>query len=192
MEDALGLFVLPRRVWSGSSDGDRSVSEIIYCTGAQTEHHLLLALPAVAAVLLALGFFLLVYREKTDKQQQTLINSAIKSVIFVFIWPCYICCCGNSIASSVTTLLSLFPHYISLSRPCHSFHCCSLVFSYKREVLDEVIHVRGCIHAVNLWMGDNVGATIGLSCAVGLPQVDFTLVYTHTHTYTGSWHIEMP
>ena len=43
-----------------------------------------------------------------------------------------------------------------------------------------MIHVRGCIHAVNLWMGDNVGATIGLSCAVGLPQVDFTLVYTHT------------
>ncbi|XP_048098483.1 tetraspanin-15 [Alosa alosa] len=41
----------------------------------------------------------------------------------------------------------------------------------QREVLDGVIHVRGCIHAVNLWMGDNIGATIGLCCAVGLPQL---------------------
>lgn len=41
----------------------------------------------------------------------------------------------------------------------------------QREALDGIIHVRGCIHAVNLWMGDNIGATIGICCAVGLPQV---------------------
>lgn len=41
----------------------------------------------------------------------------------------------------------------------------------QREDLDDVIHVRGCIHAVNLWMGDNIGATVGICCAVGLPQV---------------------
>lgn len=41
----------------------------------------------------------------------------------------------------------------------------------QRETLDGIIHVRGCIHAVNLWMGDNIGATIGICCAVGLPQV---------------------
>ncbi|KPP74357.1 tetraspanin-15-like [Scleropages formosus] len=41
----------------------------------------------------------------------------------------------------------------------------------ERVNLDGVIHVRGCIHAVNLWMGDNVGATVGLCFAVGLPQL---------------------
>ncbi|XP_026885098.2 tetraspanin-15 [Electrophorus electricus] len=41
----------------------------------------------------------------------------------------------------------------------------------QREDLTDVIHVRGCIHAVNLWMGDNIGATIGICCAVGLPQL---------------------
>ncbi|XP_072565053.1 tetraspanin-15 isoform X3 [Paramormyrops kingsleyae] len=40
----------------------------------------------------------------------------------------------------------------------------------ERVELDGVIHVRGCIHAVNLWMGDNVGVTLGLCFAVGLPQ----------------------
>ncbi|XP_020329934.1 tetraspanin-15-like isoform X2 [Oncorhynchus nerka] len=49
--------------------------------------------------------------------------------------------------------------------------CGYKTLSQQREVLDEVIHVRGCIHAVNLWMGDNVGATIGLCCALGLPQL---------------------
>lgn len=42
---------------------------------------------------------------------------------------------------------------------------------HQRESLQEQIHVRGCIHAVNLWMGDNVGLTVALCCAVGLPQV---------------------
>ncbi|XP_072521355.1 tetraspanin-15 isoform X2 [Salminus brasiliensis] len=41
----------------------------------------------------------------------------------------------------------------------------------QREDLDDIIHVRGCIHAVNLWMGDNIGATIGICFAVGLPQL---------------------
>ncbi|MBN3300200.1 TSN15 protein, partial [Amia calva] len=41
----------------------------------------------------------------------------------------------------------------------------------ERVELDEVIYVRGCIHAVNLWLSDNVGATVGLCFAVGLPQL---------------------
>ncbi|XP_076848359.1 tetraspanin-15 [Brachyhypopomus gauderio] len=41
----------------------------------------------------------------------------------------------------------------------------------QRMDLSDVIHVRGCIHAVNLWMGDNIGATVGICCAVGLPQL---------------------
>ncbi|KAM7392156.1 hypothetical protein PAMP_022789 [Pampus punctatissimus] len=41
----------------------------------------------------------------------------------------------------------------------------------QRETLHEVIHVRGCIHAVNLWMSDNIGITIALCCAIGLPQL---------------------
>ncbi|KAM3867813.1 tetraspanin-15 [Diretmus argenteus] len=41
----------------------------------------------------------------------------------------------------------------------------------QRQSLLEVIHVRGCIHAVNLWMSDNIGTTIALCCAIGLPQL---------------------
>ena len=43
--------------------------------------------------------------------------------------------------------------------------------AHQRETLHDVIHVRGCIHAVNLWMSDNIGITIALCCAIGLPQV---------------------
>lgn len=62
--------------------------------------------------------------------------------------------------------------------------CCHMAVIYispflftQREDLADVIHVRGCIHAVNLWMGDNVGATIGICCAVGFPQVQH-LIYS--------------
>ncbi|XP_071258842.1 tetraspanin-15-like isoform X3 [Salvelinus alpinus] len=65
----------------------------------------------------------------------------------------YTCCVRHKVGEVVNTL------------------CGYKTLSQQREVLDEVIHVRGCIHAVNLWMGDNVGATIGLCCALGLPQL---------------------
>uniref|UniRef100_A0A673ZL80 Zgc:110329 n=1 Tax=Salmo trutta TaxID=8032 RepID=A0A673ZL80_SALTR len=65
----------------------------------------------------------------------------------------YTCCVRRKVGEVVNTLCG----YKTLSQQC--------------EVLDEVIHVRGCIHSVNLWMGDNVGATIGLCCAIGLPQL---------------------
>lgn len=45
---------------------------------------------------------------------------------------------------------------------------------HQRETLQETIHVRGCIHAVNLWMSDNIGITAALCCAIGLPQVTTT------------------
>uniref|UniRef100_A0A8C8JWF0 Tetraspanin-15 n=1 Tax=Oncorhynchus tshawytscha TaxID=74940 RepID=A0A8C8JWF0_ONCTS len=64
----------------------------------------------------------------------------------------YTCCVPHKVGEVVNTL------------------CGYKTLSQQRELLDEVIHVQGCIHAVNLWMGDNVGATIGLCCAIGLPQ----------------------
>ncbi|XP_063050415.1 tetraspanin-15 [Engraulis encrasicolus] len=65
----------------------------------------------------------------------------------------YTCCVGHKAGEVVNTL------------------CGYKTLKEQREVLDGIIHVRGCIHAVNLWMGDNIGATIGLCCALGLPQV---------------------
>ncbi|XP_062873771.1 tetraspanin-15 [Trichomycterus rosablanca] len=49
--------------------------------------------------------------------------------------------------------------------------CGYKTLTQERVDLADVIHVRGCIHAVNLWMGDNIGATIGICCALGLPQL---------------------
>ncbi|KAL4636022.1 tetraspanin-15-like isoform X1 [Arapaima gigas] len=49
--------------------------------------------------------------------------------------------------------------------------CGYKTLNQERVDLDEVIHVRGCIHAINLWMEDNLGATVGLCVAVGLPQL---------------------
>ncbi|NXU79415.1 TSN15 protein, partial [Oreotrochilus melanogaster] len=40
----------------------------------------------------------------------------------------------------------------------------------RLELLD-VIHVRGCIHAVGLWLKDNFEATLGIVCSLLLPQV---------------------
>lgn len=83
--------------------------------------------------------------------------------------------------------LPQFHHYAELLRECMCVnvcvYCCNgdrnkiiLPFHFpslyaQREDLADIIHVRGCIHAVNLWMGDNIGATVGICCAVGLPQV---------------------
>ncbi|KAK2520051.1 tetraspanin-15 [Columba livia] len=39
----------------------------------------------------------------------------------------------------------------------------------RLELLD-VIHVRGCIHAVGLWLKDNFEATLGIVCSLLLPQ----------------------
>ncbi|OXB54081.1 hypothetical protein ASZ78_005593 [Callipepla squamata] len=40
----------------------------------------------------------------------------------------------------------------------------------RLELLD-VIHVRGCIHAVGLWLKDNFESTLSIVCALLLPQV---------------------
>uniref|UniRef100_A0A8B9MYY3 Tetraspanin n=1 Tax=Accipiter nisus TaxID=211598 RepID=A0A8B9MYY3_9AVES len=39
------------------------------------------------------------------------------------------------------------------------------------KTLLNVIHVRGCIHAVGLWLKDNFEATLGIVCSLLLPQV---------------------
>ncbi|XP_051496671.1 tetraspanin-15-like isoform X2 [Apus apus] len=41
----------------------------------------------------------------------------------------------------------------------------------ERLELLEVIHVRGCIHAVGLWLKDNFETTLGIVCSLLLPQV---------------------
>ncbi|XP_064353862.1 tetraspanin-15-like [Dromaius novaehollandiae] len=49
--------------------------------------------------------------------------------------------------------------------------CGYRTLSKERLELLEVIHVRGCIHAVGLWLRDNAEATLGIVCALLLPQV---------------------
>ncbi|NXW45797.1 TSN15 protein, partial [Nyctiprogne leucopyga] len=41
----------------------------------------------------------------------------------------------------------------------------------ERLELLNMIHVRGCIHAVGLWLKDNFEATLGIVCSLLLPQV---------------------
>ncbi|XP_066495669.1 tetraspanin-15-like [Tiliqua scincoides] len=40
----------------------------------------------------------------------------------------------------------------------------------ERLELVDTIHVRGCIHAVGLWLKDNFEATFGIVCSLLLPQ----------------------
>uniref|UniRef100_A0A6I8RBX2 Tetraspanin-15 n=1 Tax=Xenopus tropicalis TaxID=8364 RepID=A0A6I8RBX2_XENTR len=47
------------------------------------------------------------------------------------------------------------------------YTCC---ITGKRLEVHSIIHVRGCIHAVGLWLGDNYGVTIGLVLALLAPQ----------------------
>ncbi|XP_061907506.1 tetraspanin-15 [Entelurus aequoreus] len=67
----------------------------------------------------------------------------------------YTCCIPGKVGEVINTL-------------CGSK---AMALDKQRETLQEVIHVRGCIHAVNLWMTDNIGITIALCCAIGLPQL---------------------
>ncbi|OPJ86909.1 hypothetical protein AV530_001543 [Patagioenas fasciata monilis] len=46
----------------------------------------------------------------------------------------------------------------------------------RLELLD-VIHVRGCIHAVGLWLKDNFEATLGIVCSLLLPQMGFHPIF---------------
>ncbi|XP_061448986.1 tetraspanin-15-like isoform X2 [Rhineura floridana] len=41
----------------------------------------------------------------------------------------------------------------------------------ERLQLVDTIHVRGCIHAVGLWLKDNFEATFGIVCSLLVPQV---------------------
>ncbi|NXL95395.1 TSN15 protein, partial [Alectura lathami] len=49
--------------------------------------------------------------------------------------------------------------------------CGYRTLSKERLELLNVIHVRGCIHAVGLWLKDNFEATVGIVCSLLLPQV---------------------
>ncbi|NWX12024.1 TSN15 protein, partial [Aegotheles bennettii] len=49
--------------------------------------------------------------------------------------------------------------------------CGYRTLSKERLELLDVIHVRGCIHAVGLWLKDNFEATLAIVCSLLLPQV---------------------
>uniref|UniRef100_A0A8B9MUL0 Tetraspanin n=1 Tax=Accipiter nisus TaxID=211598 RepID=A0A8B9MUL0_9AVES len=66
---------------------------------------------------------------------------------------------------------------------CLSFH---QYFSKRLELLN-VIHVRGCIHAVGLWLKDNFEATLGIVCSLLLPQVHVCFLSLHLHLRFVSW-----
>ncbi|KAF3850517.1 hypothetical protein F7725_012289 [Dissostichus mawsoni] len=97
----------------------------------------------------------------------------------------YTCCVRKKVGEVINTLCG----YKTLDQ------------QHQRETLHELIHVRGCIHAVNLWMSDNVGITTALSCAIGLPQstdmVDFKLKkkeveYTELDLAGAGWCMCLP
>lgn len=49
--------------------------------------------------------------------------------------------------------------------------CGFQVLNKERLELTDVIHVRGCVHAVIFWFTDNFGATVGMIFGILLPQV---------------------
>ncbi|TRZ02124.1 hypothetical protein DNTS_031907, partial [Danionella cerebrum] len=88
----------------------------------------------------------------------------------------YTCCIPQSVGEVVNTLCGYktLNQQASGTLTLSDSYCDSDFFpssEFQREAVDGIIHVRGCIHAVNLWMGDNIGATVGICCAVGLPQL---------------------
>ncbi|XP_069070210.1 tetraspanin-15-like isoform X2 [Pleurodeles waltl] len=63
--------------------------------------------------------------------------------------------------------------------------CGFQVLNKERLELTDIIHVRGCVHAVIFWFKDNFGATIGLIFGILLPQVlglMMTWLYWHKLT----------
>uniref|UniRef100_A0A8C3IEL2 Tetraspanin-15 n=1 Tax=Chrysemys picta bellii TaxID=8478 RepID=A0A8C3IEL2_CHRPI len=58
----------------------------------------------------------------------------------------------------------------------------------ERLQLVDVIHVRGCIHAVGLWFKDNFEVTFGIVCSLLLPQGG-NLLYFHLQfcVTAGKW-----
>ncbi|XP_078095503.1 tetraspanin-15 [Mustelus asterias] len=49
--------------------------------------------------------------------------------------------------------------------------CGYQTLSKERFEVDTIIHVRGCVDAVNLWFQDNISITVGILAALLLPQV---------------------
>ncbi|XP_062913142.1 tetraspanin-15-like isoform X3 [Mobula hypostoma] len=49
--------------------------------------------------------------------------------------------------------------------------CGYLMLKQEHFEVDKVIHVRGCIDAINLWFEDNVIITVGILAAIILPQM---------------------
>ncbi|XP_030647674.1 tetraspanin-15 [Chanos chanos] len=155
--------------------------------------HMFLCVLSVLLALQALGLIIaLIFEKKTSALFQRSIREGIKHYyddldfknILDFVQEKFSCCGGDEYKDWGVNQY----HHCNGTGPLACgvpYTCCvrhqvgeviNTLCGYKtlteqREVLDGVIHVRGCIHAVNLWMADNIAATIGICCAVGLPQL---------------------
>ncbi|KAJ8286160.1 hypothetical protein GJAV_G00035200 [Gymnothorax javanicus] len=155
--------------------------------------HMFLCVLCVLLALQALGLIVaLIFEKKTIALFQKSIREGIKHYyddldfknILDFVQEKFSCCGGDEYKDWAVNQY----HFCNGSGPLACgvpYTCCvrgkvgevvNTLCGYKtltkeRVDLTSVIHVRGCIHAVNLWMGDNIGITVGICCAVGLPQL---------------------
>ncbi|KAG5840303.1 hypothetical protein ANANG_G00187390 [Anguilla anguilla] len=155
--------------------------------------HMFLCVLCVLLALQALGLIVaLIFEKKTIALFQNSIREGIKHYyddldfknILDFVQEKFSCCGGDEYKDWGVNQY----HFCNGSGPLACgvpYTCCvrgqvgevvNTLCGYKtlnqeRVDLDGLIHVRGCIHAVNLWMGDNIGITVGICCAVGLPQL---------------------
>uniref|UniRef100_A0AAY5EWZ2 Tetraspanin-15 n=1 Tax=Electrophorus electricus TaxID=8005 RepID=A0AAY5EWZ2_ELEEL len=137
--------------------------------------HMFLCVLCVLLALQALALIVaLLFERTTSELFQRNIREGIKHYyddldfknILDYVQQKFSCCGGDEYKDWEVNQY----HFCNGSGPlaCGVPYTCCI---HQREDLTDVIHVRGCIHAVNLWMGDNIGATIGICCAVGLPQL---------------------
>ncbi|NXL67096.1 TSN15 protein, partial [Chordeiles acutipennis] len=90
---------------------------------------------------------------------------------------------ASSFLSYILFLFLLFPLWLPPNSVCSPILwsqvpgevvntlCGYRTLDKERLELLNMIHVRGCIHAVGLWLKDNFEATLGIVCSLLLPQV---------------------
>ncbi|KAF7200813.1 tetraspanin-15-like [Nothobranchius furzeri] len=113
----------------------------------------------------------LIFEKKTSTLFQSTIREGIKHYyddldfknILDYVQQKVVSFASNALLHRTTVLI--LNTWLKLSS---GFFLCSV---HQRETLHDDIYVRGCIHAVNLWMSDNIGITVAVCCAIGLPQL---------------------
>ncbi|XP_058864623.1 tetraspanin-15-like isoform X1 [Acipenser ruthenus] len=183
----LAMFSVSLVGMLGSLRDNRTLLHIFFCVLS-----VLLALQTIAVIIA------LLFENNTSSVFQSSIREGIKHYyddldfknILDFVQEKFSCCGGDEYRDWAVN------QYHSCNgtgpRACGvPYTCCprrkvegvvNTLCGYKtldkeRLELGDVIYVRGCIHAVYLWFGDNIGATIGLCCALFLPQL-FGIILT--------------